>query len=107
VAAASAALRATRLAISIQQGSPLRGGERFSINHPTAGWRLYQVGAVNAGVATLRPPLREAVDPGTWLEFDLPRCLMKLSDPNGMAVTMTLLRFASPNADFIEYPDPE
>lgn len=80
VASASfaAPLRATSLFFSGLFPRPLIGGEWFTIEHPTKGERAYKVGKVDAdaGSMTFRPPLREAIDAGTALDFANPRCLM-------------------------------
>lgn len=75
---ADAALRATSLAFTGLFAQPLIGGEWFSIEHPTKGWRAYKVRTVDAdaGTLTFRPPLREAVEAGTPIDFANPRCLM-------------------------------
>jgi hypothetical protein len=75
---AAAPLRATSLAFTGVFARPLIGGEWFSIEHPTKGWRAYKVRTVDAdaGSLTFRPPLREAVDAGTVIDFANPRCLM-------------------------------
>lgn len=99
-----APLRAVSLTAAFLTGGPLRGGEFFSIDHPTQGWRLYQVATVDdQGAITFRPPLREAVTEGTHLEFDRPRCVMMLADPNVMKLTLSMRRFADPDISFIEY----
>lgn len=106
-AAFSALRRAVTLVIAFESGSPLRGGEFFSIEHPTQGWHLYQIGAVEIvggnSLVTFRPPLREAVSAGEHVEFDDPRCVMMLADPNSMKLTMTRRRFANPDVSFYEY----
>jgi hypothetical protein len=77
---AAADLRATEMTVSITYGSEFRGGEAFSIQHPTYDWRMYEIEEVfDAGANyTIRfsPPLREAVPDNTQLFFDLPRCTM-------------------------------
>jgi hypothetical protein len=103
-----APLRAVSLALSFVVGGPLRGGEFFSIEHPTQGWHLYQVGTVDdqgddGTVITFRPQLREAVTAGTYLEFDRPRCVMMLADPNVMKLTLSMRRFADADVSFLEY----
>lgn len=102
-----APLRAVSLALSFTIGGPLRGGEFFSIRHPSQGWRLYEVGAVDeqegGSVITFRPPLREAVTAGAYLEFDRPRCVMMLADPNVMKLTLSMRRFADTDVSFTEY----
>lgn len=100
VTTAAAALRATSLTISGVSSKPLIGGELFSVEHPNWGWRAYRVRSVDGDTITFRPPLREAVDAGTALEFDTPRCQMvtatKASNPteNG--------RFTSCAVSFVE-----
>ncbi len=107
ITARPAPLRSVTLPISFISNSELRGGEMFSINHPTQGWRVYQIGLVESGGGvsdvTIRPPLREAVPAATVVEFDQPRCVMMLSDPNAMQLAMTRRRFANPDVSFIEY----
>lgn len=80
--AEAAALRATTLAVEIAVGTPLVGGEHFSIDHPTKGRRMYRVASVEAPEAgvqeiTIRPPLRESVT-GETLDFNTPSCTMRL-----------------------------
>lgn len=104
------ALRDTSMTVRINYGSAFRGGELFSIYHPTAGYRFYRVVGVEEVVPdldytlTIRPPLREAVADGTVLDFDRPRCLMQLADPGAMDATWELRRFAQPSASFLEAP---
>lgn len=102
-----AALRATSLPIVINVAKPLQGGESFSINHPIWGWRLYEIGTVTMsdaghGVITFNPPLREAVDAGTQLEFDRPRCTMKLVNAGAMDLNVTTWPFSCPSVKFVE-----
>lgn len=107
---AAAALRATTLTVRISAGSPFQGGEHFSILHDVADWRLYRIVGVeeiSEGLdytLTIRPPLREACDEGTALDFDQPRCLMQLADPRALDLTMEMRRFAQVSASFIEAP---
>lgn len=72
----AAILRATAMRISLTGGQPLQGGEWFSIEHPTKGWRAYRIATINGDTVTFRPPLREAVPAGQYVEFRAPRCLM-------------------------------
>lgn len=76
---AAAALRATTLTISGDSEKPLLGGEVFGIQHPTWGWRAYRLIEKNGAQITTRPPLREAIAGGTVLDFDNPRCQMRLA----------------------------
>lgn len=88
---ASAALRATTLPLQKIACGSLRGGEIFSLRHATVDDRLYRVVAVtaqsdSAATVTVEPPLRDAVEGGELLEFDAPRCVMQLSDDDGMSL---------------------
>lgn len=80
-AAEAAALRATTLKLNILFPRPLLGGEWFAIQHPNKDWRAYRVVQVveqdsETATVTFRPPLREAVDAGEFVDFASPRCLM-------------------------------
>jgi hypothetical protein len=104
-----AALRDVSLTMHFIAGSPLRGGEVFSIEHPTANWRMYEVTTVTIddngdSVVTFEPPLREAVDDATAVEFDLPRCLMRCTTPDALGLEITTDPFARPNLGFVEFP---
>lgn len=111
VVLADAGFRATTLRVRIAGGRPLIGGEPFSFLHPNAGWRIYRVatvvteqtGSFGADYAiTFRTPLRERVSAGDDMEWRLPRCVMRLSDPNGMTLTEDLGRFADASVTFVE-----
>lgn len=104
---AAAALRATRMRLSVEEGRSLRAGEAFSIRHPTKGWRLYWIGEVEEDTGSLTqpwvhfgPPLREAVDAGVELEFANPRCLMRLSGSSDLSLRFR--RLGSPSITFRE-----
>lgn len=108
---ATAALRATTLVIRINAGSSLLGGESFSINHPSMGWRLYEVRTVvmdeddpAAGTITIRPPLREATTDSNPMEFDRPRCTMRLANTSSMDLTVQTWTFNTASVQFIEAP---
>ncbi len=84
---ANAALRATTVVIEMDLGGRLHGGERFAVNHSTWGWRLYRIGLVTRVDAAhysckIRPPLRQAVLANDVIEFDVPRCVMRLDPAN-------------------------
>lgn len=112
--AADAALRATSLTIEIVAGSDLQGGELFSIDHPELRWRLYQVRTLldngdGTFAVTIRPPLRRVAFAGDPVEFDRPKCVMKLARADGMAAEFESVEIAAPSVDFIEafppFPD--
>ncbi|MDW9483193.1 hypothetical protein GOB57_31755 [Sinorhizobium meliloti] len=64
---------------------PLRWSDWFSIYHPTKGWRAYRYWDVISKTnetnpvytLAIAPPLREAVDVGTRVEFARPRFVAK------------------------------
>lgn len=81
----AAALRATSIVIQMNRGQPPEAGQFFSIDHATSGWRLYVIQQVTAVVGdqytvTIRPPLRDVIADAAAVEFDTPRCTMRL-DP--------------------------
>jgi hypothetical protein len=103
----AAALRATTLGLQLLNAGPLVGGESFSINHPTVGWRLYEIATVDYvdaahAVVTFNPPLREAVASGTDVEFDRPRCTMRLANAGAMDLSVQPWTFNSADASFVE-----
>lgn len=81
--AAAAALRATTLTISGDSEKALLGGEVFAIEHPNWGWRAYRIIEKTGSAITIRPPLREAIGAATVLDFDNPRCQMRLAQAAG------------------------
>lgn len=111
LADADADLRAVSLDIEILYAGDLVGGESFSILHGTMGWRLYEIRTVvysddTHATITFRPPLRQEVVAGDALEFDRPRCTMRLASPNSMDLWVQPWTFNSASVDFIEaFPD--
>lgn len=88
-----AALRATSLAISMTQGASPEAGQIFSINHASVGWRKYNIqriadSAGDAFTLAIRPPLREAVSADDAIEFDMPRCVMRLHPESANALSL-------------------
>lgn len=110
--ASAAALGATALTFTFTGPKPLLGGEHFSIHHATWGWRLYRVtrvvsGGSGGGGSTsvqVRPPLREAIGTSTPLNFESPRCLMRVD--GDLSETLDMLRFGRATARFVEFPGP-
>lgn len=114
-----AGLYASSIFIRVITGATLEAGDLFSINHATVGWRLYSVMNVNNSTDSpttdedailysvdIRPPLREAVSQGDALEFDWPRCAMKLPDGESMVWSPAGWWRARPTVNFIEFPTP-
>lgn len=106
-AAASGAVpvRQTEISFSYTGGAALQGGEHFSFAHPTMGWRLYRITRVKAAAGgsytvEFRPPLREAVAPGELLNFESPRCTMRLDGE--MDAPLEMWRWARASVRFVE-----
>lgn len=51
---------------------------------------------------TFRPPLRAAINDGTFLEFDHPKCVMRLDKPEAMDVTFSPPLNSDPSVTLIE-----
>jgi hypothetical protein len=99
-ATAPAALRATSMTIAGTSELPLIGGELFSILHETWGWRAYRINAIDGATINFLPPLREAIAADTQLEFDTPRCQMRLAQATENPTEMG--RFTACSASFVE-----
>lgn len=109
---ADADLNDTSITIAFRYGGPLRAGESFSLNHPQQGWRLYEIASVTingAGhsVVKFSPWLRDKIVAGSPVEFDQPRCTMKMSDGKAMDLNFATYPFTRPTATFIEYFFPQ
>lgn len=104
---AAAVLRATTLSLLITPNRMLLGGEWLSIQHETKGWRAYKIAEMveqdtTTAVVKVRPPLREAVQAETPVDFANPRCLMRVE---GRVSTRTELgRFGEAAVRFVEAP---
>lgn len=104
---AAASLRDTTLTLQIIAGSAFRGGEVFSIVHAIEGERMYEVANVTIdgtgnSVVTIRPPLRDDVPAGTALNFDLPRCIMRLAKPDAMDLDLSTFPYPKQTVSFVE-----
>lgn len=102
VLAEDAALRATSVTIDFVNAGTIMGGEYFSI-----GDRLHVIKAVLAESGTEKtvaiwPPLREAAPAGRDVEFDAPKCRMRLADDAASDLTLDLGRFGFPDLSFVE-----
>lgn len=102
---ADAALRATQITISMALARRLIGGERFTIRHPTMRERCYQVGKLSeltdtTATVQFHPPLREAATAGTKIDFQNPRCVMRLD--GAMRAPLAGPRWATGSARFVE-----
>jgi hypothetical protein len=102
-----AALRATSMTLNLINCAAFRGGESFSILHPTMGWRLYEIATAvivdsTHTTVTFNPPLREAVLDKDEIEFDQPRCTMKLLNAAAMDLNVTTWPFSLETVKFVE-----
>lgn len=100
-----AALRATQITLTIELGKPLIGGERFTIDHPTMRHRCYQIGLITAqtestAAVQFHPPLREAADAGEAVDFNNPRCVVRVD--GSMSAPLAGPRWASGSVRFVE-----
>jgi hypothetical protein len=109
VCAGAAAERATAMTLQLNFCGPLLGGEAFSIEHDGASWRMYEIATVEYIAAdqvniTFLPPLRGAVAIGDPIEFDRPRCTMRLAKTNSMDLAVRPWIPNAASVDFIECP---
>jgi hypothetical protein len=113
VLSSSAALGATSLSMAFHGSLRLQGGEKFSPEPGTLGWRAHTVtrvisGGLGSGDATeiqFRPPLREAITTGSpsgLLNFESPRCVVRAD--GDLSEVLQQFRFGKASARFIEYP---
>jgi hypothetical protein len=101
--------RATSMSLTLVRSGDLVGGEAFSIDHETVGWRMYEIATVDYAEdgqvnITFLPPLREAIADGASLEFERPCCTMRLVKTNSMDLDVRPWSFNSASVDFIEAP---
>lgn len=101
-----ASLRDTTLQIGFTNGGPARGV--FSINHPVQGWRMYTIKTsvlLSPGLSqvTFIPPLRDDVASNSPVEFDMPRCIMRLAKSDAADFEFATFPFPRPTVTFLEY----
>lgn len=102
VLSAPAAARAVSASVTIAYADTLNPGQLFSIGERL--YRLHSVDYTGAGTANIsfRPPLREAVAAGDRLEFDRPKCRVKLVSDQGMDLPFGANLTVFPTVNFIE-----
>ena len=102
--AEAAVLNAVRIAITLPAGLSPLPGMRFS----TPDHRLHEVDDIlsfdgaTRWVVTVAPWLRAAYPAGTALDFDAPRCRMRLASDETGQLSLSLNRFARPSIEFVE-----
>lgn len=98
-----AALRATELTIAVTRGSPLEGGETFSI-----GGRAYRVQRVKSrpsavsAVVDIRPPLRAALLDNAALDFSLPVVKCRLMPNSDIGLDIFQNKTSNVSITFVE-----
>ena len=102
--AVDAAADATEISFAYA-GAELLGGEHFSVYRSRYGWRLYRLirrVSEAEGVQTweVRPPLREWIGAGEGLNFDSPRCTMRID--GDISEVLEMLRLGSGTPAFVE-----
>jgi hypothetical protein len=97
------AIRATTLAISLTQGSPLLYGQYVSIAKHLyiLRWPVSVVGSVYT--FEIRPPLRAAAAGGAVVEVVNPTCEMRLASDDMVRLDLDLFRFGEVSLGFSEY----
>lgn len=103
----AAALRATSLTIAFEAAITLKNRECFSVLHADMNWRLYEINWVETDLAghifvKFLPPLRQAIAAGEPLEFDNPRCVMKVEGIDGMEQDIGAFPYGPVGARFRE-----
>ncbi len=100
-----ALLRAPQVSLRITEGSAVYGGMTFSIEHETWGWRSYRVErvlSVSPGpgdamdyLCDIQSPLREAINEGDAVEWDVPRVLMMATEETIAALEPVIITSSS------------
>jgi hypothetical protein len=104
------AARAVQGRITLTHAGELIAGMHFAdYDATTYGWRMHRIATVAAVMGhglqrdiTFVPPARFAVADGHALEFDEPRCVMRLAASDSMDVELELRKRGNPNAQFVE-----
>lgn len=98
--ASAAALRATQVTITVTQGSRVKGGQLFSINHSVSGRRMYETGRVlsqsgQTATVEIRPPLRQAIGANTPVDFDWPGFEAIVTPDSNITADIQIGRYAN------------
>lgn len=98
----ASALRATQITIRMSKGSPLVGGEWFSIGQRAH--RIIRIVSRSGTSATVRiePPLRAAVPSNTVVEFEWPVMRARLAPDSNPAATIQLGSYSETAISFVE-----
>ncbi len=104
----SAGVRATAITVEFTDYAPPTGGEIFSLSYGSEDRHsLHVVTSVETlgGNYLLRfvPPLRAAIPAGTPVNFKTPKLTMRMAGPDAMAMALSMGKFGSPSATFVEH----
>lgn len=103
----SAGVRATAITVEFTDYAPPTGGEFFSLEYGDDRHSLHVVTSVEpfAGDYLLRfvPPLRAAIPAGTHVNFKTPKLTMRMAGPDAMSMALSMGKFGSPSATFVEH----
>lgn len=103
----SAGVRATAITVEFTDYAPPTGGEIFSLEYGEDRHSLHVVTSVETlgGNYLLRfvPPLRAAIPAGTPVNFKTPKLTMRMAGPDAMAMALSMGKFGSPSATFVEH----
>lgn len=104
----NADVRDTELEIESTQGGALIAGQQFGLGSGVA-MRLYEIASVDdvtgdVTTVTIWPPLRAAATAGATVNFTRPTCVMRCMNLNEELRKLDMLRFATLNLSFVEFP---
>lgn len=90
--------------VDVQNAGDIRPGMLFSLD---SGNRMHVIRMVLSTVGSIQqwaisPRLRSAYSVGEELDFDDPRCLMRLSDEGAADLMLTTGKFGTPDMQFVE-----
>ncbi len=100
--------RAMRLRVTSERAGPLREGQRFSVDHPLYGRRMYGIGRVHGIFGSddveieIHRPLFAGLAAGDGLDFDAPGVVMRLFDEESSAYDMRRMRFGQVSPVLVE-----
>jgi hypothetical protein len=100
--AANAAKGATSIKMNAAAIGDVQAGHIFDVDN-----RLYRIeGVTNNGggnyTLNIWPPLIKPIMSGNWMEFDDPKCRMRLVSDSEMHVDFASRKFASPTVRFVQ-----
>lgn len=98
-----AALRATTITILITQGEQISVGQAFGV-----GYRAYRIERITArdgmeATCKITPPLREAIDDGTAVNFDWPVVECRIAPGQDLSPEVVQGRYADVSVRFVEH----